>query len=216
MNAATEPIVPANTIDLDVTYIFTIPSEQTLQRNCSGGVVSIQYCYEANNVNIGETDIFNLLSLDSIQTGNDFRVDSSIPIRSTPSNEICVPQVSGTVWCCDNTPLSNNEFSIPSYEYTFGVVTFNGVVTPLAFNDTVGTYEVDRIAFNAGIPSVGSTVAAGVLEQDSLLLLRFFIGIVKWRPHVFNYVHYACPYIPVLLLYMYMYNKTGIPKSSHN
>ncbi len=160
-------------MNTNTTYIFTIPPEQILQRNCSGGVVSIQYCYQASNLG-GEIDIFNLLSLHR-ETG-DFRVDSSSPIRSTPSNQICVPHMSGTVWCCDNTPLSSNQLSIPSSEYTFGVVTFSGDVTPLAFHNSVGNYKVPRIDVAAGVPSVQSTITTGQSQQRTLLLLRFLIG----------------------------------------
>ncbi len=159
-------------MNMGTTYIFTIPSEQILQRNCSGGVVSIQYCYQASNLG-GEVVIFNLLSLHR-ETGSVFRVDSSIPIRSTPSNEICT---SGNPRrCCDNTPLSSSQLSIPSSEYTFGVVTFSGDVTPLAFHNSVGNYVVTRIAVTISVPSVQSTITPGPSLQLPLLLLRFLIG----------------------------------------
>ncbi len=157
------------------TYIYTIPSEQILQRNCSGGVVSIQYCYQASNLGIGDTVIFNLLSLHR-ETGGVFRVDSSISIRSTPSNEICHSTSGNPRRCCYNTPLSSNQLSIPSSEYTFGVVTFSGGVTPLAFHNSVGNYIVTRIAVTISVPSVQSTITPGPSQQRSLLLLRFLIG----------------------------------------
>ncbi len=163
-------------MNTNTTYIFTIPPEQILQRNCSGGVVSIQYCYEARNRGVGDTAIFNLLSLHR-ETGGVFRVANSIPIRSTPSHEICV-HMSGTGWCCDNTPLSSNQLSIPSSGYTFGVVTFGGddTTTPLAFHNSVGNFQVPRIDVAAGVPAVPSTITTGPPQPRSLLLLRFLIG----------------------------------------
>ncbi len=155
------------------THIYTIPPEQILQRNCSGGVVSIQYCYQASNLGGKNTVIFNLLSLHR-ETRGVFRVDSSIPIRSDPSNEICTS--GNPVWCCDNTPPSSNQLSIPSSEYTFGVVTFSGDVTPLAFHNSVGKYQVPRMDVAVGVPSVQSTITPGPSQQRSLLLLRFLIG----------------------------------------
>ena len=37
-----------------IIYIFTLPSE-SVQRNCSGRVESIQYCYQARDSDIGQT-----------------------------------------------------------------------------------------------------------------------------------------------------------------
>ena len=85
------------------------------------------------------------------------------------------------MWCCDRTPLNSNQLSIPSSEYTFGVVTFNGdTTTPLAFHNTVGNYQVNRIEVSASIinPTVGTTISIGQSQERSLLLLRFFIGII--------------------------------------
>ncbi len=161
-------------MDMATTYIYTIPSEQILQRNCSGGVVSIQYCYQASNLGGGSIVIFNLLSLHREETGDIFRVDSSIPIRSDPTNDICT--TGNSKWCCDNTLLSSNPLSIPSSEYTFGVVTFSGDVTPLAFHNSVGNYQVPRMDVAVGVPSVQSTITPGPSQQRSLLLLRFLIG----------------------------------------
>ena len=39
-----------------VTYIFTIPAESS-ERNCTGNVVAIQYCYETRNGQIGSNEI---------------------------------------------------------------------------------------------------------------------------------------------------------------
>ncbi len=139
--------------------------------------MSIQYCYQVSNISIGNTAIFNLLSLNN-ETGGVFRVDSSIPITSTPSSHICVRSRSGSAgWCCDNTPLSSNQLSIPSSEYTFGVVTFGGnTTTPLAFHNSVKKYQVTRIDIAVGVPSVQNTIPSGPSHQRSLLLLRFLIG----------------------------------------
>ena len=140
INAAVVPVLEP--VSPGTTYIYTIPSEQILQHNCSGGVVSIQYCYQTSNLGVDNTTIFNLLSLR--ETGSVFTVDSSIPIRSDPSKEICTS--GNPKWCCYNTPLSSNQLSIPSSEYTFGVVTFSGdTTTPLAFHNSVKNYLADRI-----------------------------------------------------------------------
>ncbi len=45
-------------------YFFTVPAEST-SRNCSGDVVSIQYCYQARDSDRDTNSIvFNLLAVD--------------------------------------------------------------------------------------------------------------------------------------------------------
>lgn len=68
-----------------LTYIFTIPAESE-QRNCSGTVLSIQYCYEASNETIGSNQhIFNLLVLQ--QNGLDFTIEQARQVWNIPTRE---------------------------------------------------------------------------------------------------------------------------------
>ncbi len=113
------------------THIFTNPPESA-SRNRSGSLVSIQYCYRARDRDINvERTISFLISLN--QHGL-FEVKNISIIRNTPRNSTRIAIDSpGKIEqiCCDTTPLSG--FQIPSSEYTFGIVTTNANVKPLAF-----------------------------------------------------------------------------------
>ena len=164
------------------TYIFTIPSK-SIQRNCSGRVMSIQYCYQAKNSDIGQTrNVFTFLSL--IQEGVQFTVNSSVTIQTTPEDSICSDPRAGGIQqiCCDTTFLSAiDQFQISSSTYnTFGVVIINNNVKPLVFASTVTEYRVEQYQSALGSSfSIGTiyTFTNSTQVNGSLLLLRFFIGI---------------------------------------
>ncbi len=160
-----------------VAYFFTLPAE-SVSRNCSGDVVSIQYCYRAryNNITMGTSiNVFNLLDVD--RNGTQFTVINSTIIQTTSNNSICTdPPGNIQQICCDTTPLSG--LQIPSSEYTFGIVITNANVRPLAFADTRMEYHVYQFRISPGStrPSPGSTVT-GVRVTGNRAVLRFNIGV---------------------------------------
>ena len=161
-----------------VTYIFTIPSESTVQRNCSGRVMSIQYCYQARNEDIGNTqDVFRFLSL--TQDGLQFTVSTNVIIQTTPLNSIC-SDFPGSLQqiCCDTTSLSvNDQFQIPPSTYTFGIVIVNNNVKLLAFTNNVRV-EQYQVSLGPSIPPGSKyTLTENAQVNRSLLLLRFLIGM---------------------------------------
>ena len=165
------------------TYIITFPSE-SVQRNCSGRVVSIQYCYQARNSDIDKKrHVFNLLSLvqEPVQNGVQFTVNSRITIQTTPEDSICSDPPGGIQQiCCDTTFLSStDQFQIPPSTYTFGVMIINNNVKPLAFANTVTEYRVEQYQGALGNLPPGSmfTLTENSQVNRSLLLLRFLIGI---------------------------------------
>ena len=166
-----------------ITHIFTLPSE-SVQRNCSGRVESIQYCYQARDSDRNERqNVFNFLSLiqEPVQNGVQFTVNSSITIQTTPEDSICSDPPGGIEQiCCDTTFLSpTNQFQIPPSTYTFGVEIINNNVKPLAFANTVTKYRVEQ--YLASISSLPSgfmfTLTENTQVNRSLLLLRFSIGM---------------------------------------
>ena len=112
------------------TYVFTIPAESE-ERNCSGTVVAIQYCYHADlNVNNGESgreqSIFDLLSMTTLDASNMLTVQKRFTVKSTPINDICMlgqRVMSMTPHnCCTTTTLdTSQQFQIPPSSYTFGI-----------------------------------------------------------------------------------------------
>ncbi len=161
------------------THIFTIPPESA-SRNCSGGLVSIQYCYRARDTDINvEQTIFILSSLISLNQQGLFEVKNITTISSTPRNSTCT-DVSGRIQqiCCDTTPLSG--FQIPSSEYTFGVTI---IVRLLAFDNNFKEYRIRQTSAALGNtgPPQGSRFTLNEsnsrnYRNRALLLLRFIIG----------------------------------------
>ena len=167
-----------------VIYIFTLPSE-SVQRNCSGRVVSIQYCYQARNSDRNKRqNVFNFLSLvqEPVQNGVQFTVNSNIIIQTTPEDSICsdppgmIQQI-----CCDTTFLSaTDQFQIPPSTYPFGVEIINNNVKLLAFANTVIEYHVEQYQIAVGSsfpPGTMFTLTENAQVNRSLLLLRFSIGM---------------------------------------
>ena len=70
-----------------VTYFFTIPPESA-ERNCSGTVAAIQFCYSfnRNQMNI-EQDVFSFHSV--TRDGLVFTVTGSFTVRTTPLDGEC-------------------------------------------------------------------------------------------------------------------------------
>ena len=161
-----------------LSYIFAIPPESPL-RNCSGTVVSLQYCYQARNSDIGRNrTVFIFLSL--TQNGMNFTVNRRIFIRTTPSNTICTNS-SGSIQqiCCDTTTLNiNNQFQLPSSNFSFGVAINNPNVRPLAFTTSSTEYHVEQYKASLMLTNSGTMFTLSTSEKvnDSFLLFRFVIG----------------------------------------
>ena len=166
--------------DRDTTYFFTVPAESA-SRNCSGDVVSIQYCYQVRNRSrdrVTNSSVFKLLAVD--RNGLQFTIINSTTIQTTPQGIICTnPQAGGITICCDITPLSG--LHIPASEYTFGIVITNRNVRPLAFANSAREYRVEQFIASLDTTGLqpGSTVTlteGNLLRDRALLLLRAIIG----------------------------------------
>ena len=158
------------------TYFFTVPPESA-ERNCSGTVVAIQYCYSFYfNGNQMNRDVFSIHSV--TRDGVVFTVTSSFTVRTTPLDGEC-NTMSGNSFCCDTTTLSaDNQLSITPDAYSFGVTILGDDVMSYAFGDDT-MFVVER--FQA--TSLGTTIPPGT-SYDSmqsgvtggLMLMRLFIG----------------------------------------
>ena len=166
-----------------ITYIFTIPPESPLMRNCSGTVVSLQYCYQARDRDIEMTrDVFDFLTL--VQNGLQYTVSSSLTIQTTPRSSICTDtSESIQQTCCDTSSLNaNDQFQLRSSDFTFGVVITNSNVRPLVFTTSALEYRVEQ--FQAALGADGSTpgnnvtLGANTRVNDGSLVFRFIIGKV--------------------------------------
>ena len=165
-----------------IAYIFPIPSESPL-RNCSGTVVSLQYCYQARNIDIGMNQfVFKFLSL--VKNGLDFTVSDNIRISTIPQNRMCTRwgRQKQQIICCDNTSLQpTNQFIIPpTINYSFGVVVRNQrSFRLLTFAPSAMKYHVGQYQASLGTNSPSGTFTltdTNCIQSSSLLLLRFFMS----------------------------------------
>ena len=160
-----------------VTYFFTIPPESA-DRNCSGTVAAIQYCYQVhrNRINSAE-DVFSFHSV--TRDGFVFTVTSSFTVRTTPHQEGECTQVSSSdlYLCCDTTTLSDNQLRISPERYTFGVTINSAQVTPFAFrHDAEFVVEQFQAALGLTLQNTPYTFGPSTMVTRGLLLMRFLIG----------------------------------------
>ncbi len=163
------------------TYVFTVPSFGT-QRNCSGNVMALEYCYEAGNEDVGrKRKLFYFLSL-TRNTGSDFRVDSRFLVKVTPMESSCTPDLRGSVMriCCGQYTIEPpNRIAISSASFSFGIVTRDLKLLAVSYREAEFNFPQFRLALGKSGPSVGGTFSGGnQLTGHSLLLLRFIIGIL--------------------------------------
>ena len=160
------------------TYIFTLPP-LSAERNCSGTVLSLQYCFQARARDIGNTlSVFDWLSL--TRDGNQFTVNARFAApQVTPEEGMCANPPGGVQRvCCTTVSLASGRFQVPASAFTFGVVITNSNVRPLTFVDGVTEYDVEsfieRPAGNPG-PMPGDMFVGSSRTDHSLLLLRYFL-----------------------------------------
>ncbi len=176
MNAANFSTANLTDSVINVTYFFTVPAESA-SRNCSGDVVSIQYCYRARNINQRRNPF---VLLDVARNGLEFTIINRTFVRTNSTDSTCTASA-GSFICCDTTSLITRGFEAPSSEYTFGIVDTSNTLNTLAFADSVTEYRVEQFRDSLGdtVPAPGniSTLTEGDrLSNHSLLLIRFIIG----------------------------------------
>ena len=166
-----------------VTYIFTIPAESA-ERNCTGNIVAIQYCYETRNREIGssnEINVFNFLHMN--RSGFVFTVTGSFTEQTSPQDSFCTASTGGVQQiCCDTATLDMmDQFQLPTTSYTFAVMAINNNARPLAFAGSATEYRHEQLQASLGssaLPpgNIFTLAQSSVVTDQSLLLLRFNIG----------------------------------------
>ena len=179
-------------------FVFTIPPEPT----CSGGtVLAIEFCYLTFDDEIDRSrDFFRFVSL--TVSGFDFTVIDFDPfrIRTNAEEAICSVLVDDSQYiCCETQTLpADEQFQIPSSDYTFGLVTRRGEneIRPLTFS---GENTEFRFPHFRGIPADNDNpnriddsftfTADNFQNEGSLLLLRLLIGkyLLMQESNLFTY-----------------------------
>ena len=168
-------------VERGTIFIFTTPPETT----CSGTVLAVEFCYLSFTEQTNQ-EVLRFVSLNRDElhfTVIDF---DPIGIETNAQTVICSVLVENDQYiCCDTYTLPDDEqFQIPSSDYTFGVVTrrnvnqfrlltFSGVNTEFRFPHFQGipTDNLNRIGDTF-------TLTSGDFQNEgSLLLLRLIIGI---------------------------------------
>ena len=172
-------------IESGISYVYPIPS--TL--NCSGTVTAVEYCYRTplgSQLGIRQL-VFTLLTLQ--RNGLDFTITDVIPIRSTPTSDICtqtlttllsnfIPQYT----CCDTISLNMmNRFLLPAESFSFGVISVNLLTHRVGIYPQflVDHFRYSRADFSA--PVIGGSITLTESSRGSdrtLSLLQFFISML--------------------------------------
>ena len=178
------------------TYIYTLPSVSD-GRNCSGTVVSIQYCYYwTGNRNANrQVTIFHLVAANIDESRRRLR----IPVQSSPKRDNCT-NVTGNYVCCTVTPLHSSQFDVLSDAIRYGVVITGDHPRPLAFTTASNSTTAYRI------PSVNEFFAPREEQRTTtgLVLLRFLIGML-WRLKLLCTLSFCWP------LYSYIWHNDTRP-----
>ena len=168
-------------------FVFTTPPEPT----CSGTVLAIEFCYLTFQSEIGRRrEFLKFASLTG--SGFDFTVIDFDPFQIETNAEAAICSVlvedkdDSQYICCETQTLDADEqFQIPSSDYTFGLVTRRdeNEIRPLTFS---GENTEFRFPHFRGRPTNNDNpdrirdtftfTANDIQNRGSLLLLRMIIG----------------------------------------
>ena len=170
-------------INEGATYAFTVPAVSP-ERNCSGTVVSFQYCYQARASDIGqERNVFDFITL--TRDGQNLTVMNRSPVNVTLQEDMCTdPPGNVQRICCTMQNIPNQlQFQLPASNFTFGVVNTNSNIRILNFLNSVTEFDVERFwvrQYGTVGPMPRDILSPGrnfsIRYDRSLLLIRFFIG----------------------------------------
>ena len=160
------------------TYIVTIPSVSSQQRDCSGNFTSVQYCYQLNT-SLAQRALFSL----NFFTRNGLRLTIESNFDRVPliTESDCTVVSEDLQVCCETTQLPpRDQVAIPTSEISFGLASRH--MQFLAFADSATEYNVERI--DAGFTIFGRVRGSISVGEDrrftnrSIALFRFLKGNV--------------------------------------
>jgi hypothetical protein len=153
--------------------IFPLPP--TL--NCGGTVSAVRYCYVSDQLGSEEL-VFTLLTLE--HSGQNFTIRNVINVTSTPTEDICTAEQSGTYqFCCDTSQLAaENQFHLPAPNFAFATIPrsegmFDGNLIVFRSQYVVEHYSKSKNLVDA---TVGNTISVENRRDAPLRLLKFLIS----------------------------------------
>lgn len=164
------------------TYIYTIPPQSARQRNCSGPVLAIEYCYTTFGFQLGvEMVVFDFLILRDSPMPT---VDRRISIQSTPRSEICRIFTPASVVCCDTTTLGGGgvgeTFQLPPTSFVFGLSLRLAQV--ILFSESATQFSVQDTAARVILLLQEDSTITTAMTSNSLPLMRFHAGTYDDAP----------------------------------
>ena len=162
-----------------VTYFFTLPPLSP-ERNCSGTVMAIQFCYHAelktNEFGVLR-DIFEFLVTD--RRDQLITINSRFHVEAASSATNCVVGRSrmgiNTPHDCCTLYEPPNELLIPTSSFTFGIRILNDMnFTPYVFGPRVQEFHAEQFQTAA---TGDSFHLSNSLTDRALFLLRFLLGM---------------------------------------
>ena len=154
------------------------------QRDCSGSVVAMQFCYEykGNDSNFNTTiGAFQFLSL--TRSGLTFTVERKFTVNTTLLSRTCTEGPEGSVnkVCCTNATFDDfDQLEIPTTNFVFGIILLRELnVRLLAFHPSVSQYQFKLFQVVSDTPTDPGRelrVTQSTEINSSLPIFRFFIG----------------------------------------
>ena len=162
------------------TYLLTIPPLSP-ERNCSGAVTGVEYCYRSSFTTFGPRTILEVvfLSRDQFQ----FTVTGVLPVEASLNDASCFTSsgIHGTnTICCETMMFSDVEqFQLPVTSFTFGISTAS-TFRVLTFAPTTTQFNVEQFQIFAP-PFVGLSFSATDLRavSEPVPLVRLLIGMLE-------------------------------------
>ena len=166
----------------EITLVYVFPLPDSL--NCQGDVSALRFCYSSKETHFDtEQPVMTLLTMR--QSGLTLNITNAIPVHSTPSEQICTTSLfSSSKLCCDTVRLNaQDQFSLPSANFAFGIIRANSTAELLAYiSHEHFDLVVEHYRFSLDLfppPAVGNsyTMARDYIKTDNTLrLLQFVMG----------------------------------------
>ena len=160
-----------------VTLIFTVPA-LSADRNCSGTVVSAEFCYEATVAQVNASEVLNVFDFITLRRDDlNFTVLTRTDVTTTPQDSLCTdpPGDFGPQRVCCTTETFSAQ--VPSESFMFGVVINSRSNRMLVFNNI----STDSMLRGSGLDSWETLDQC--LEK---LYQALFTEIAHWFYYVFS------------------------------
>jgi hypothetical protein len=187
-------------------FIFSIPPESA-ERNCSGRITAVEYCYLARRPLGDSFTIFTILSLS--KNGSQFTVDNRFVIQNRPEENVCteVPTDAPTSdvptdvpdstdvplidrICCSRNIFSRS-FQLVSSAHWLGIVPIRNINNRLlAFDNSSNEFMAEQYQappeFNRAGPPLNVTFSVNDSHTTNqpFMLFRFYIGKYYFHTYI--------------------------------